>query len=72
MKTRCCTHNCSGNRSHYAVQDERRDEAVLFNSRVRLHQVSIVAEEALDVDTEDIGALKVVSQQHSASHYDQL
>lgn len=66
------THDSGGSCSHHAVEDERRDEAVLLNSRVGLHELGIVAEEALDVDAENIGALKVVGQQHRACHDDQL
>lgn len=66
------THDGGGSCSHHAVEDEWRNEAVLLDSRVGLHELGVVAEEALDVDAENIGALKVVGQQHRACHDDQL
>lgn len=66
------THNGSGRRRHDAVEDERRDEAALLRSGVRLHQVCIITEEALDMDPKRVGAFKVVRQQHCPGHDDQL
>lgn len=62
----------SGNGCHHAVEDEGGDEAAVLHAGVRLHQVGVVAEEALDVDAKRIRALKVVGQQHRPCHDDQL
>lgn len=64
-------YNCRRS-SHHAVEDEGRDEAGLFLAGVRLHQLSVITEEALHVDAEQVSALHVVGQQHCAGHDDEL
>lgn len=66
------THDGGGSSGHHAVQDQGGDEAGVLGAGVRLHQVGIVTEEALDVDAEQVGALHVVGQQGGARHDDQL
>lgn len=66
------THDSSGGSGDHTVQHERRDEAGLFGPRVGLHQLGIVAEEALHVHAEQVGALHVVRQQHGGGHDGEL
>lgn len=66
------THCNSGSSCHHAVKDEGRDEAGLLRAGIRLHQLSIITEEALHVHTEQVRALHVVGQQDRARHDDKL
>lgn len=71
--TKCfVTHYSCGSSRHDAVQDERGDEAGLLCAGVRLHQLSVVAEETLHMHAEQVRALHVVGQQHRAGHDDEL
>lgn len=66
------THNSRGGGSDHAVQDERRHKAGPFGARVRLHQLRVIAEEALHVHAEQVCALHVVRQQDGGGHDDEL
>jgi len=66
------THHSGGSGSHHTVKDEGGDEARLLCAGVRLHQLGVVAEEALHVHAEQVRALHVVGQQHRAGHDDEL
>lgn len=67
-----CTHNSSGCGGDHTVEHERRDEAGLLGSRVGLHQLGIIAEKALQVYAEQVGAFHVVRQKHGGGHDGEL
>lgn len=67
-----CTYNGSWSGGQHTVEHQRGDETFFLCSRVRLHQLSILTEEPLDMHLKSVSAFEVVGKQHCPGHDDKL